>query len=377
MITLAYNIDPLLQELPRTAAQSLLDAIPDLALSIPDCRHLAITHDETLNFEAGTTDPPLDLARLKIKARFWENPATARKNALARAFQANQVRLWFTTDPGSVLPGQPVKSLLLSSARSLLSRQYYPQKRFSQPGVPNWTHAAAIIVPHHHDREALISIFPQLEKTVNVIYPALEEPVLPLSWAEQEQLKMRYSGGRDFFLYAGDLSESQDLIHLLKSYSLVKKWLMTGMPLIMAGPATDWTARLEKMLLTYKYRVDVSVYPDISQTDLKELVAGAYVLVNPGSSTTDAFALQWAFSAGTPVIASQSKDMSEFCKEAAQLSPAGDTDQLAHAMMILYKDEYLRSNLITKGKERAESLNRLNTLQQYKAVIMGLLQENS
>ncbi len=394
MNTLAYNIDPLLQDPGNPALQALADAIPDLILGLPDFRHLAITEDTSLKIDWNSTrdgaEPidsqltressgaalPLELISLKVSAWFWENPASARRKSLVQALSTNSVNLWFTTNPPATISANGVKTILVSTAIQLLNRSNYPKKRFGKPGIPKWAGAAAIIVPHHQDRETLISIFPQLENTTHAIFPAFEEPVQPLTWSEQEQLKLRYSGGRDFFLYAGEISAEQELVHLLKAYSLVKKWLMTGMPLILAGPASEWTPKFEKMLLTYKYRSDVSVYTDLAQKELSELVAGAYALIHPAATTEYTSALQWAFSAGTPVIASESKEMLEFCREAAQLSPAGDIDQLAHAMMILYKDEYLRSNLITKGQERSSLQNRQNTLLQYKAVIMGLLGDN-
>jgi glycosyltransferase involved in cell wall biosynthesis len=106
-------------------------------------------------------------------------------------------------------------------------------------------------------------------------------------------------------------------------------------------------------------------------------VGAAYALVRPAGETNDTAAIQWAFSAGTPVIAGESPAMIEFTKEAAQLSAAGDNEQLAHAMMILYKDEFLRNNLIQKGKTLAENQNRACTLARYQTIISGLLHDNS
>lgn len=376
MKTLAYNIDPLLESPPQMVAQSLLDAIPDLALSLPGYKHLALTRDENLKFDATAGTPPLGLLHSHVKPFFWQNPDAVHRKALRSAFRGNSVDLWITTDHLSVFEDQDVKTLLISTARILLGTNPASGRKWRKPKDPVWISVSALVVPHQEDRKLILQRFPQLENRIHVVYPALEEPVAPLDWSEQEQLKLRYSGGRDYFLYAGNLSADMELLHLLKAYSLVKKWLMTGMPLILAGPPDDFTPTLEKMLLTYKYRSDVSVYTDLSQADLKELVAGAYALVFPSAGSEQAYALQWAFSAGTPVVASESRQMAELTREAAQLSPAGDIDQLAHAMMVLYKDEYLRGNLITKGNALAGSMNRNHTLQQYKAVIMGLLGDN-
>jgi glycosyltransferase involved in cell wall biosynthesis len=377
MPTLAYNIDPLLQEPTNASQQSILDAIPALTTVLPGVTHLAFTSDQTLKLADQTDASTLQLIRVKAAHRFWQNPVTYRTVTLHKALITNNIDLFFTSSPISIPKGKQYTTLLICDAATLLNKANYPKKRIGPTPVPAWVGATAIIVPHQQDRMALSAAFPQLNETVRVVLPVWEEPVEPLDWSAIEQVKLRYSAGRDFFLYAGDLAENQQLIHLLKAYALLKKWLMTSMPLVLAGAATEFTPRLEKMLQTYKYRADVTIYKDTSTADLKELVAAAYALVQPTAETTDTAAIQWAFSAGTPVIAGGSSSMIEFTKEAAQLSAAGDNEQLAHAMMILYKDEFLRNNLIQKGKMLAMNQNRASTLARYQTIISGLLHDNS
>jgi glycosyltransferase involved in cell wall biosynthesis len=377
MPTLAYNIDPLLQAPTSTGQQSLLDAIQALTTAMPQVNHLAVTSDQTLKLAGEDADTPLQLLKIPSAHRFWHNPLTFRTISLHKALIANKVDLLFTTIPASIPSGKQYKTLLISDAATLLGKINYPKKRFGQSPVPAWVGATMIIVPHLQDLTKLKAVFPQLANNARAVLPVWEEPLEPLDWSAMEQVKLRHSAGRDFFLYAGDLAEHQELIHLLKAYSLLKKWLMTSMPLVLAGASTEFTPRLEKMLQTYKYRADITIYKDMNTADLKELVAAAYALIHPGVSTEDSFALQWAFSAGTPVIASESPAMIEFTKEAAQLSAAGDNEQLAHAMMILYKDEFLRNNLIEKGKTLAATQNRITSLAQYQTIINGLLHDNS
>ncbi|MBZ5857866.1 glycosyltransferase [Flavihumibacter profundi] len=390
MNTLAYNIDPLLDEHAHFGAQSFLNAIPDLAESLSGFRHIAVTTATGVKLEPASVEftsesienqsidsgseknTQLELVSLKIPGALFQSRKSVYKNVLKKWLRTAEINAWVTTDPQTIWEGLEVPAILMASAQQLLQPGGKTNKQRSGRDMPGWTAAKKILVPLQVDKTAILKDYPELENKISVVYPAFQEPVLPITWAEQEQVKMRYSGGRDYFLYAGELDESQDILFLLKAYSLVKKWLMTGMPLILAGPSTEWTPTLEKLLLTYKYRSDVSIFPNLEIKDVKELVAGAYVMVYPAASTEDAYPLEWAFSAGTPVITCDSEAIKELTTGASMLSTARDIDQLAHAMMLLYKDENRRAGLISAGKERVEKLNREYTIEQYKSVIQDL-----
>jgi glycosyltransferase involved in cell wall biosynthesis len=374
MRTLAYNIDPLLAEQASHAAHAQLNAIAELAEGLPAFRHLALTTSPELELQDNATG--LELVRLPIPGSLFMSRKWAYRKKLSKWLQTNDVAAWITTDPGSVWSNMGAPAVLLANARELLS----PLKLDKHTGLarqqPEWIHASLIILPFEADREAVLKALPGLASRCRVILPALEEKLDPITWSEQEQVKLRYSGGRDYFLFAGELAEEQELIHLLKSYSLVKKWLMTGMPLILAGAATDYTPTFEKLLSKYKYRSDVSIYSSLETREIQELVAGAYTLVLPSRSPDFAYPLEWAFAAGTPVLTIDAASLNELAGNATMASPPGDQDQLAHNMMILYKDEHKRNALIEAGRQRAETLNRASTLEQYRSAIQLLLADN-
>lgn len=374
MRTLAYNIDPLLTEHASHTAQAQLNAIAELAGGLPAFRHLALTTSPELELQENA--PALELVRLPIPGSLFMSRKWAYRKKISKWLQSNDVAAWITTDPASVWVNMGAPAILLANARQLLGTLTFHQKTGLSRQQPDWLHARLIILPFEADRQAVLTAFPDIASKCRVILPALEETLEPVSWSEQEQVKLRYSGGRDYFLFAGELAEEQELIHLLKAYSLVKKWLMTGMPLILAGPPTDYTPTFEKMLSKYKYRSDVSVYSNLETKEIQELVAGAYTLVLPSRSPDFAYPLEWAFTAGTPVLTIDTAPMNELAAGATITSATGDQDQLAHNMMILYKDEHKRNALIEAGRKRAEVLNRLSTLEQYRSAIQKLLADN-
>ncbi|WP_353934802.1 glycosyltransferase, partial [Acinetobacter baumannii] len=72
------------------------------------------------------------------------------------------------------------------------------------------------------------------------------------------------------------MSPRKNLLHLLKAFSLFKKWHKSNMKLVIAGRlAWHYETFLEK-LKTYKYKNDIVLTGYLPETDLQALVAGAY-----------------------------------------------------------------------------------------------------
>lgn len=102
-----------------------------------------------------------------------------------------------------------------------------------------------------------------------------------MEWEEREQIKEKYTGGTEYFLYTGPLYPPDLLITLLKAFSHFKKWQRSNMKLTLAGPASKKTAQLKEKLATYKYREDVVILEDPDTLTLKELTDAACAPIQP------------------------------------------------------------------------------------------------
>lgn len=370
MKTIAYFIDPLLSAQPDSLNAGFLEALLPLFNRLPEYRHVIISGFSDLDWEEGITGEA-ELVAIPLPKFF----IGSKKNRLLKGLHnwLNQEKpAVFVSFDKEAIQQFPGKSLLISSASELLDDSHGKRLKKLPVPSPNWTGSAFITVPFNTDRDQLLRFLPGMDSRIGVVYPALQPDCSTISWSEQETLKIRHSGGRDFFLYAGPLHAEEEIVQLLKSYSLLKKWLMTGMPLILAGPSTDETARLQSLLKTYKYRADVTLLPDPDANELSTLVAGTYLLSYPYREGFATWPIEWAISAGTPLLTTDHDHTREICGDAAWYAAPGDLDAWAHQMMLLYKDEHQRSQLIEKQGERHKSLNQPLTLERYEAIIREL-----
>lgn len=169
------------------------------------------------------------------------------------------------------------------------------------------------------------------------------------TWGRKESIKVQYSGGNDYFLFAGDLDSRHQLLELLKAFSQFKQRQQSGMRLYFAGKDTKWTSTFETLVDSYKYRSDVIIMRNPSADDMKELMAAAYALVYPALDDCLPFYVLQAMSAGLPVIASDLPVLRQWAADAIIQVPGPVAEGFSKAMQQLFKDESGRDLLIEKA----------------------------
>lgn len=371
MPTIAYFIDPLFKSAGRPIETAWPDVLLPLTQQLPGFDHIVLTALPDLELEEDHAQE-MKIVQLLIKKAIFSSTRKRLEKAMEEWLQNNEVSLLVSFDPHLVLPPFAAKTVLISDANELLREHSGKPWKKTPAKLPEWTTAAAVLLPFERHKKQVTKWLPDLQN-LHVLLPALQENCPSISWSEQETVKIRHSGGRDYFLYAGPLTNSTEIINLLKAYSLLKKWLMTGMPLLLAGPYTEQTDELIARLKNYKYRADVTVLPDIDPLELQTLVAGCYLIAYPYAADDPIWPLEWALSAGTPVVTTDHEDTHALLEQGAAFATANDPDAWAHHMMVMYKDEHLRSRIIEQAGTRANQLNQLITLNTLAAQIKNYL----
>jgi glycosyltransferase involved in cell wall biosynthesis len=189
---------------------------------------------------------------------------------------------------------------------------------------------------------------------IDVVYSAVKHGYAPVSNDIREAIKEKFTGGKEYFLYVGAIHPRKNLMNLLKAFSLFKKRLKSNMKLVIAGRLAWKFEAFTEGLKTYKYRDDVIMPGYLPQQELIHLTASAYALVYPSFFEGFGVPPLEAMNCGVPVIASNASSIPEICGDAALFASPDNVEEIADKMMLLYKDEQLRSNLIAKGLEQAK-----------------------
>ena len=105
----------------------------------------------------------------------------------------------------------------------------------------------------------------------------------------------------------------------------------------------------EKSIETYKYRTDVIILQTKNIKEKAIITAAAYAVVLPFNTNKDILTAMNAMQSGVPVITTRDSSIKEVAEDAVLFSE-NEIKDIGEKMMLLYKDENLRSVLIEKGK---------------------------
>lgn len=195
--------------------------------------------------------------------------------------------------------------------------------------------------------------YPAAIGKTDVVFSAAKENFHPITYTRQQQVKVQYAEGCEYFLFVGGIHPRKNLMQLLKAFSLFKKWQKSNMKLLVAGRlAWKYDTLLEK-LETYKHRKDVIMLDYLEESELAAIMGSAYALVFPSYFEGFGVPIIEAMQCEIPVITSNTSSMPEIGGDAALYGDPDNADSIAKQMIQLYKDENLRNSLIEKGKIQA------------------------
>lgn len=226
--------------------------------------------------------------------------------------------------------------------------------------------AAAIFCFSPRDRDWITSqAGPGVVQPI-VVHPSPETPG-PLPPADQEAVKTGLTGGREYFFADATGAGEEEVIHLLKAFSLFKKRQLSHLPLVIKGIATE---SLRTRIETYRYRDDIIWHPATDSGDRPSAAAYAILFIFDGLSLGTALLNAWKQE--VPAIVLAGGPLQELAGEAALVAKNADPASLATQLMSVYKDETLRNRLIGLGRSRLAEFDRASGIKAIRSAIIAI-----
>jgi glycosyltransferase involved in cell wall biosynthesis len=213
--------------------------------------------------------------------------------------------------------------------------------------------ATAIATVSQFSKDDLIKHYRTKPEKISIVYSAVKDSFAPLSLDRQTAIKEKYTGGKEFFLYVGAIQPRKNLVNLLKAFSIFKKRQQSSMKLVLAGRLAWKTEEFRQLMNTYKYKDEVLLTGYLPEPELAQLIGASYALVYPSLFEGFGVPVLEAMKCGVPALTSQNTSMQEIGGDAGLYFDPADHNDMADKLMLIYKDEGLRSKLIEKGKEAA------------------------
>jgi glycosyltransferase involved in cell wall biosynthesis len=241
-----------------------------------------------------------------------------------------------------------------------LAFEHYPSHivkshlRYLQHYSPIFARKAARIVTvstfSKHDIAARYSI--PLEK-IDLTHNGAHDAYRPLTEAEREEVKSQYTGGAEYFVFAGALHPRKNVIRLLQAFIAFKKRQRSGIKLVIVGRMAWKFEELVQMRATMPFKEDVKWVGYMDVSELSRIVGAAYAMVYASLFEGFGIPILEALKCNVPVIASNTSSMPEVAGPAALLVDPTSAEDITAQMSLMYKDEVLRNRLIAAAPAQA------------------------
>lgn len=249
----------------------------------------------------------------------------------------------------------------------------YPQVLFltglkmkKQIPIKSLQKAKKILVPTQKLRSGLVEQYNINPQKVQLLYGGPSGLFAALSDENRSLIKERYTGGKEYFIFRGTITKTNNIIPLLKAFSFFKKRQKSVMKMVLVGTLAGPHNEIEKLLNTYKYREDVVVVNKATEEQEAELVASAYAYIQPYAGGNLSFVFD-AIQSGVPVLIDADSPLQNMNSEAAVYFESTNDNDIAHKMMWIYKDESLTRQLIGKGNDFIKEYNWQKTFEALQA----------
>ena len=186
-------------------------------------------------------------------------------------------------------------------------------------------------------------------------------------------IKATHADNNEYFLSILKDDDEENFMLLLRAFSKFKKWQQSSMKLLLLPKYEAFEKHIFEKLKTYKYREDVRLLENLEETQLISVVASAHSFVHISSSFADLMVLSIALKCALPVITDKNEDVEEYCNNAALFVKESSVEFLGEALINLYKDENLHTQLKEAAEKQAVFLNR----EEYKTKLWQLIQTSA
>jgi hypothetical protein len=191
----------------------------------------------------------------------------------------------------------------------------------------------------------------------------------PPEWEYLATVCETEANGFHYFCCSADALSEMEIMHLLKAFSLFKKWQQSSLQLILTWEyRPSFSASFQEKVQTFKYRGDVQWRFEIKPNQKANLLAAAYAYLHFGQAQQS----WWMIAAATlfvPVIASlkrihASPVAAHICAASLEKEQA-----VGQEMIRLYKDETYRSQKVQAAHQAALPFTGLPIIQQWRDVL--------
>lgn len=213
--------------------------------------------------------------------------------------------------------------------------------------------AKRIVTVSEYSKQDIAARYNIAPEKIAVSNNAAHEEYVPLSWEAREKVKEKYTGGCEYFIFAGALHPRKNVVNLLKAFIRFKKRNRSNMKLVIVGRMAWNYKEVVEMKNEMPFKEDVIWLGYLDVQELANVMGAAYLLVYASLFEGFGIPIIEAYKCSVPAVVSNTSSMPEVAGDAALIADPNDYRNIAEQMTALYKDEMLRNKLVAQTQIQA------------------------
>lgn len=255
----------------------------------------------------------------------------------------------------------PLQQIIIISSKSMIDNE------------KQWHKATQIGFVSQYLKSYFNNKYPVYTHKTFLVEGIITPPKLMNSDVFKDQIKQDFTEGIEYFITTDFDWDKEKLITILKAFSRFKKRQQSNWKLMIVLRTTNAIIDIASELLErYKYRTDVVITND---ERLFEKIAAAYSLISINTEEVFPIPIEEALCLHTPVIALETETTKAIYADLIIYPLKPHHEAIGDMMMMIYKGEMYRQNLIRKISSRSFSFHVENILHPIIEVLSDKLQQ--
>ena len=178
----------------------------------------------------------------------------------------------------------------------------------------------------------------------------VKENFYPLIDNSKQITRDRYTKGAEYFFFIGSMHPRKNIVRLLQAFELFKKKSNAPIKLVLAGNIFWGDESVQAIISIMNAKDDIVFTGRISDGELVNLLGSAFALTFVPTFEGFGLPIVEAFQSDVPVICSSTTSMPEVAGNAALMVDPFSVEDIAEKMTQLWNNQFLRKELIEKGR---------------------------
>ena len=213
--------------------------------------------------------------------------------------------------------------------------------------------ATKIITVSEYSKQDIANTYSISPDKIKVAWNGASSVFKPINEEEKKLIRIKYTGGKPYFLFVGALHPRKNVKRLLEAFSIYRATKNPLYEMVIVGESL-WKNASFQLELPDNVKKTVHFTGHLPLNDLAKLMATASIFTFVPYFEGFGIPLVEAMKCGTPILSGNLTSLPEVAGDAALYCDPMDVNDISNKMLEIASNDMLKENLSQLGQERSQ-----------------------